>query len=248
MGNKAKIITVYPVMAGNGAKFVSTNLANSLKEEFADKKVALVDFDLKKPYLAHSLSEFDDIHGLDTLVEKIDGNILSNDLFLENMIHMKNNVELLKGTKLIGKYKGFTTEHITSVIEYLQDLYDYVVISVASEADNAGTVHALNKADEIVVVMRNNLANLKMFDISMTLINHYKKKDTGLKGMYNMFIQNSKTDLGNVVRDYGIEVIGIVEYDETSYDNMNLVNGNGKAFFRAKNKNTEVFAKATKSL
>lgn len=248
MGDKAKIITVYPIMSGNGAKFIATNIANALKEEFADKKIALVDFNLKHPYLAHSLSEFDEIHGLDNLIEKIDGNMLTHDLFLENMVHLKNNVELLKGTKLIGKYKRFTTEQITRIITYLEDIYDYVVIAVAPEADNAGTVHALNKADEIVMVMRNNVGNLKTFDLAFGLINNYKNKNSNIKAMYNMFVSSSKVDLGNLVRNYGIEVIGIVDYDEFAYDNMNLVNGSGKAFFRSKNKNQDTFSKAVKSL
>ena len=71
MEDKAKVITVYPIVTGNGAKFITTNLANTLKEEYPDKKIALVDFDLKHPYLAHTLSEFDEVHGIDNLIEKI---------------------------------------------------------------------------------------------------------------------------------------------------------------------------------
>ena len=63
-----------------------------------------------------------------------------------------------------------------------------------------------------------------------------------------MFVPSSKVDLGNLVRDYNVEVIGIVEYDDLATDNMNLVNRSGKAFFRTKNKNQDTFSKAVKSL
>lgn len=248
MSEKSKLITVYPVVSGNGAKFVATNLANALKQEHNDKKVALVDFDLKKPFLAHSITEFDDVHGIDNLIDKIDGNMLSNDLFLENMIPMKNNVDLLKGTKLLGKHKTFMGEHVIKIIEMLRDNYDYIVVAVAPEVDNAGTVHGLNEADEVVLVLRNNIANIKVLENAFMKIYQYKKENVPIMGIYNMFSSVTKIDFGRELKDHGTDVIGIIEYDEASVDNQNLATGAMKSLFKSKNKNTEVFAKAVKQL
>ena len=247
--NKAKVITVYPLVSGNGANFIATNIANALKIEYGDKKkIALVDFDFKKPFLAHSLTEFDDVHGIDNLTDKIDGGVLTNELFLENMIQMKNNVSLLKGTKMLGKYRNFSSKHVATIIDILRDNYDFVVIAVSTETDNAGTVYGLNGADEVMIVIRNNETNARLFEVGIQKVCQYKKEDIPIKAMYNMFTPVSKVEFGRQMKEHNITVMGVVEYDENAVDNVNLINGGMKSLFKNKNKNSDVFTKAVKEM
>lgn len=247
MDKKAKIITVYPIVSGNGAKFIATNVAHYLKEENPASKVALVDFNLKQPFLAHALTTHDEIHGIDNLIDKIDSNLLTNDLFAENMVQMKDRVEVLKGTKMIGKHKVFTEHHMQAMIEYLRRLYDVVVIAVSPEVDNAGTVMALHETDEVVMVARNNIANEKNASRALSIINHYKKSSQPIKMVYNMYTSGTSV-LADFVKTNNIQVIGLVEFDEEAIDNRNLNGAQTIKFFKQKSKNQEVFENIVKSL
>ncbi|WCK57697.1 AAA family ATPase (plasmid) [Aneurinibacillus sp. Ricciae_BoGa-3] len=248
MESKAKIITVYPVLSGNGAKFIATNLAHYLKGANSNKRIALVDFNLKNPYLAHAISNNDEIHGIDNLIDRIDGNILTQELFLENMVAMRDNVEVLKGTKLIGKHKVFTEKHIRTIIQHLRDIYDFVVIAVAPETDNAGTVYGIHEADSVVMVAKTNIANVKSANRVLDIIRQYKKSPESVKLVYNMYTSGSG-ELTNFVKDNNIEVIGVIEYDENAVDNMDLNGGQSvRGLFKSKNRNQDTFTNMLKSL
>jgi MinD-like ATPase involved in chromosome partitioning or flagellar assembly len=247
MENKAKMITVYPIVAGNGAKFVGTNIAHYLKVANPTKKIALVDFNLKQPYLAHALTTHDEIHGIDNLIDKVDGNLLTDELFVENMVMMKNNVEVLKGTKLIGKHKVFTEKHMKVIIEHLKGIYDYVIAVVSPEVDNAGTVYGIHEADSVVMVARNNVANVKSAFRALGIIEQYKKTTDSVKMVYNMHTSSS-SDLTNFVKDSELEVLGLVDYDESAVDNLDLNGSQGVKFFKQKSRNQEVFTNMVKSL
>jgi MinD-like ATPase involved in chromosome partitioning or flagellar assembly len=247
MENKARITTIYPVITGNGAKFIATNLAYYFKLENPEKRVALVDFNLKHPYLAHALTTHDEVHGIDNLIDKIDGNLLTDELFIENMVVMRNNVEVLKGTKLIGKHKVFSEKHIKTIIKHLRNIYDEVFIAVAPEVDNAGTVYGLHEADTVVMVVKNNIANVKSTPRALEIINHYKKSSQPVKLVYNMYTSTS-SDLSQFIKENNIEVIGLVEFDENAIDNMDLNRNQGMKIFKSKSKNQDVFVNMVKSL
>lgn len=247
MENKARMITVYPIVSGNGAKFVGTNIAHYIKGVNPTKKVALVDFDMKQPYLAHALSTHDNIHGIDNLIDKIDGNLLTNELFIENMVMLKNNVEVLKGTKLIGKHKVFTEKHMKAVIGHLKDIYDYIIVAVSPEVDNAGTVFGLHEADNIIMVARNNVANAKSAYRALEIINQYNKTNEPIKMVYNMYA-SGLSDLTNFVKENNLEVTGLIEYDDSAIDNLDLNANQSVKFFKSKSKNQEVFTNLVKSL
>lgn len=247
MENKAKMITVYPIVAGNGAKFVATNIAHYLKVANPTKKIALVDFNLKQPYLTHALTTHDEIHGIDNLIDKIDGNLLTDELFVENMVMMKNNVEVLKGTKLVGKHKVFNEKHMKTIVEHLKNIYDYVIAVVSPDTDNAGTVYGLHEADSVVMVARNNVANVKTAYRALNIVQQYKKSNDVVKFVYNMHTSNSN-DLSNFVKDSNLEVLGLVEYDDTAIDNLDLYGSQGVKFFKQKSRNQDVFTNMVKSL
>jgi MinD-like ATPase involved in chromosome partitioning or flagellar assembly len=247
MENKAKLITVYPMVSGNGAKFVGTNIAHFLKVAHPTKKIALVDFNMKQPYLAHALTTHDEIHGIDNLIDKIDGNHLTDELFIENMVMLKNNVEVLKGTKMIGKHKVFTEKHMKAFVEHLKSIYDYVIAVVSTDVDNAGTVYGIHEADTVIMVGRNNVANAKSAYRALGVVSQYKKSSEPIKMVYNMHTSGS-SDLAEFVKDTELEVIGLVEYDDGAIDNLDLNGNQGVKFFKAKSKNQDAFTNMVKNL
>lgn len=245
--NKGKLIVCYPVVQGNGCKYTATNIAHYYKTTHSSKKVALVDLDFKLPYLANALSSQDEIHGIDNLIDKIDGGFLTEDLFNENMIRLKDNVDLLKGTKLIGNHKLFNKKHIEKIVEMLKDLYDFIVVAVSPDADNAGTVYGLFEANEVVLVGKNNVANFKHLDKAVSIVKQYSRTQNKLKFVFNMYFEGSQMALATAVKDLNLEVIGAVKLDENSIDNSDLNSSTFKVF-KGKSKNLETYEGIVRSL
>lgn len=239
-----KTIILLPIVSGNGSKYLTTALANSYKELNKNKKVAIVDFDVKNPYLASSLTN-DNIHGIDTLINKIDGDILTKNLFMENMIHLKNNVDLLQGTKLFNSYEVFKKNHIEEILSMLNDCYDIVFISLSSEFDNYLSACSLVKADDIFMVARNNQSTAKAFERTTKIVKNYSNGN--IKTIINMYTNSNKIDISQISKKFNINIAGIVEYDENTIDNVNI----GESllgFFKTKNKNDENFKKILTNL
>lgn len=246
MNDNTKIVTIVPIVSGNGAKFVATNLAYYTKLAQAKKKIALLDFNLKQPFLAQLLTVQDEIHGLDNLIDKIDGNMLNESLFLENMVKTKQDIDVLKGTKMLGKHKLFQPTHFQAILDLAKEIYDLILIAVSPDSDNAGTVIGIHEADKIILTARNNSANVTMAPYTVAMVNQYKQTQESLKIIYNMQSTYS-ADLTEFVKQNGIEVLGALEFDENSVDNINL-SGQGGRLFRQKNKNHDTFSTIAKNL
>lgn len=228
-----KIVVTYPVAQGVGGKFVTTNVASVYKERYPEKKVALVDFDFKAPYLAGYLTDNDKIHGIDNLIEKIDGGFLDEELFMENMVKMDNGIELLKGTKLRNNHYFIEPKHIQEIIQHLRNSYDAVFVAISSVHDNAGTTTALFEADELLMVSRNDFTCFTLAENALEIVNHYKKEDVPLKWVYNQFNDASNMDFNTFIGENGLQVVGIIPFNKESIDNRDL---KGKAFNLIKRK------------
>lgn len=220
--NTSKMIVCYPVLYGNGMKYTATSIAHYYKQKHPDKKVALVDFDVKVPYLCANFSMEDKIHGIDNLIEKIDGDFLNEELFEENMISLKNKVDLLKGTKLLKNYNLIEKKHVEKIMELLRNMYDFIVVTVAPEIDNAGTIHTLFHGDEILLVGRNNFNNLQALPSAVRTVNHFKQKDARVNLLFNMFNEHSNIDFSRCVGENDLNVMGTIFYNESNVDNQNL--------------------------
>ncbi|MFJ8528567.1 CpaE family protein [Bacillus sp. NPDC094106] len=238
--NKGKMVVCYPVLYGNGMKYTATNIAHYYKQQHSECKVALVDFDFKIPYLGASFSLEDKVHGIDNLIEKIDGGFLNEELFKENMTQLKNKVDLLKGTKLLKNFGLIEKRHVDRMIEILKSLYDFIVVTVSPQVDNAGTVNALFHADDIVLIGRNNFSNLQMIPSAIKTVDHFKQKDASIKMIFNMFNEQSNIDFSECFNGYDVKVVGMIPYNESTIDNGNLMRfgaGVTNKFFQSKKQN-----------
>lgn len=222
-----KLVAIYPVTQGVGGKYVATNMAHAYKEKNTDKKVALVDFDFKAPYLAGYLTDNDKVHGIDNLIEKIDGGFLDEELFKENMVDMGNGIELLKGTKLRNNHYFIQPNHIEEIIRFLRKLYDVVFVSVSTLSDNSATTTTLFDADEVVMVSRNDFTCYSLVEGALNVVNHYKQEELQVKWIYNQYHEESKMDFNDVIQSNNLKVIGVIPFEKTTIDNRDL---KGKAF------------------
>lgn len=204
--DEGKLYVCYPIIVGNGAKYTTVNLAFAYKEKFTQAKIAIVDFDFKNPYLAYSFTDHDQIHGIDNLIDKIDAESLTRELFKENMISV-NGIDVLKGTKLIGRDYLLTKTHVTTIIDFLKEIYDYIFVAVSPEPDNAGTVYALSEADEILLIVRNNISNYLRFPQAMNIVDTYKAMREEPKVIYNMYMKNSRVAFNSLFEEYGTKTV-----------------------------------------
>lgn len=239
-----KLCVITSVVQGNGAKYTATNLASELKRREKDRRVLLVDFDFDNPFLAHEFVKHDEVHNLDNLVNSISSEGITDELFMENIIRTKLEIDVLQGTNFIEKPKMFSKQHIEVILEKSLKLYDYVYVVVNAKANNAGTIYSLMKADRIVMVLRNNFANLKRVDKALKLIKQYsfnKKSHV----VYNFKNLNSKLNINKRFDEESITILGILDYEEKGIDNLNLEK---KDSILSRSSNSKAFTKMNKEL
>lgn len=235
-----KTFVCIPVVTGNGSKYISTNLAHYTKMMNPDKKVALIDFDFRYPYLAEKLALHDTVHSIDNLTDKIDGNFLDINLFRENMIGLSSGVELLKGTKLNHNITLIKKHHIEKIIELAKSYYDYIFIATSNET-LSGTVYGLFNADEVIVVAKNNYTNFKEAKRIFKLVSHYKSNDSRINLIINQYSEVSEITFEDYLKQYNISNIELVPYIEYSFDNGDLKKSIIPSKFRSKKKSQEIF-------
>ncbi|WPS85408.1 AAA family ATPase (plasmid) [Brevibacillus halotolerans] len=221
-----KVYAIMSVVQGNGAKYVATNLAKSIKrkEKKENKSVLLVDFDFENPYLAYEFVKHDSIHGIDNLLPHIHESGISQEVFQENIISTRIDVDVLRGTQFIGKSKQFSKLHVDSILNTARKLYDVIIVVVSPKANNAGTVYTLFNADQVILVLRNNYSNFLRVDLSLRIVNQYTKGDSPTLIIYNMQNIQSKADVSEKLKGFpfDLKVAGVLEYDERSIDNVDL--------------------------
>lgn len=219
MEKKALITAVYPVVNGNGANYIAMNLAFQTKEKHPNKKVALLDFDFANPNLGVALIE-DEVHGIDNLMDKLYGNVLTDELFLDNMIQIKDGIDLLRGSKM-GHFQNFIAQsHLDLIVEKLGAHYDYVFISCSASHLDSGTPTALFKADRLAVVARHNFINEVQTRKTVQIIQEMYNKEN-VKVMYNFYAGQSKAEVSADFAKW--EVIGLIPHQPETIDNLDLV-------------------------
>lgn len=230
------INVIVPVVSGNGAKYMTTNFAHFYKELNPGKKVIMVDFDIYYPFLGANLTN-DTVHGIDNLINKIDSGILNDKLFDENIIKLKNNVHLLKGTKLLKQYRAFDKEHAINVVNLLKEAYDEIFIYAPVSVENVFSIYGLHMADKILMVVKNNHTNKSLIQDVHSQIKAYAKTDD-IRFIYNMYETREGSVLVDEVAQLELKSIGYLEYHPETKDNENLIS-TGFKVFKSKNKFNE---------
>ncbi|MFF2531486.1 AAA family ATPase [Brevibacillus sp. NPDC058079] len=245
-----KVYAIMSVVQGNGAKYVATNLARAMKrkEKKENNKILLVDFDFENPYLAYDFVKQDKTHGIDNLLPHIHESGISQEIFQENIIATRIDVDVLRGTQFIGKYKQFSKFHIEAILDTARKLYDIVIVVVSPKVNNAGTVYTLFHADQVILVLRNNYSNYLRVDVAMRIVNQYAKGENPTLIVYNMQNVQSKAEVNEKLKEFPFElkVAGVLEYDERSIDNVDL--DKKESMFLSKRINAKTFAEIEKHL
>ena len=165
---KGKIVTVYSPKGGSGCTTIAVNLALTLHNE--DTRVALVDGNLQYGDVAVFVNE----QGKNTIVdlapraEELDPEIVEEVM----LKHSASGLHILAAPSRPEYAEKVSSGQFTKVLEYLKQIYSYVVIDTASLLTDV-TLAAIDISDLIVLVSTQDIPSIKncrlFLDLSQTL-------------------------------------------------------------------------------
>jgi len=165
---KGKIVTVYSPKGGTGCTTIAVNLALTLNNE--DTRVALVDGNLQFGDVAVLVNE----QGKNTIIdlapraEELDPEIVEEVM----LKHSASGLHVLAAPSRPEYAEKVSSGQFSQVLEYLKQIYAYVVIDTASLLTDV-TLAAIDVSDLIVLVSTQDIPSIKncrlFLDLSQTL-------------------------------------------------------------------------------
>jgi pilus assembly protein CpaE len=165
---KGKIVTVYSPKGGTGCTTIAVNLALTLNNE--DTRVALVDGNLQFGDVAVFVNE----QGKNTIIdlapraEELDPEIVEEVM----LKHSSSGLHVLAAPSRPEFAEKVSSGQFSKVLEYLRQIYAYVVIDTASLLTDV-TLAAIDVSDLIVLVSTQDIPSIKncrlFLDLSQTL-------------------------------------------------------------------------------
>ncbi|MCS7073670.1 MAG: polysaccharide biosynthesis tyrosine autokinase, partial [Bacteroidia bacterium] len=144
--NKSKVISVTSTVSGEGKSFISTNLAAILS--FLDKKVLIVDLDLRKPKLHKTFSMENEV-GMSTL-------LIGRDTFSEVIRHTSyQNLDIItSGPVPPNPSELLSSNTFVERIEDLREMYDYIICDTSPVGLVTDSIAVLKISDVSLYVFR----------------------------------------------------------------------------------------------
>jgi pilus assembly protein CpaE len=165
---RGKIVTVYSPKGGTGCTTLAVNLALTLHN--ADTQVALVDGNLQFGDVAVFMNE----QGKNTIVdlapraEELDPEIVEEVM----LKHAASGLHILAAPSRPEYAERVSSAQFSKVLEYLRQMYAYVVVDTASLLTDA-TLASIDVSDLVVLVTSQDIPSIKncrlFLDLSQTL-------------------------------------------------------------------------------
>lgn len=165
---KGKVITVYSPKGGTGCTTIAVNLALTLHNE--DTRVALVDGNLQFGDVAVFVNE----QGKNTIVDLAPrADELDPEIVEEVMLkHAASGLHILAAPSKPEYAEKVTSNQFSAVLEYLRQIYSYVVVDCASLLTDV-TLAAIDVSDLVVLITTQDIPSIKncrlFLDLSLTL-------------------------------------------------------------------------------
>jgi pilus assembly protein CpaE len=162
---KGKIISVYSPKGGTGCTTLAVNLALTLHNE--DTRVALVDGNLQFGDVAVFMNE----QGKNTIIdlapraEELDPEIVEEVM----LKHTASGIHILAAPSRPEYAEKVSSAQFTRVLEYLSQMYAYVVVDTASLLTDV-TLAAIDVSDVIVLVTTQDIPAIKNCRLFLDLL------------------------------------------------------------------------------
>lgn len=163
--SKGKVITVYSPKGGTGCTTIAVNLAIALNNE--DTRTALVDANLQFGDVAIFVNE----QGKNTILElapRVDE--LEPDVVEEILInHAASGLRILAAPQRPEMADKVTTEQFTKVVQYLQQMYAYIVVDTSHILSDV-VLSMFDISDVIVLVTTQEIPAIKNARLFLDLL------------------------------------------------------------------------------
>jgi pilus assembly protein CpaE len=165
---QGKIVTIYSPKGGTGCTTIAVNLAIALHNE--DMRVVLVDANLQFGDVAVFVNE----QGKNTIIDiaprvgELDPDIVQSIMIK----HEPSGIHILAAPQRPEMAEKVSGSQFSAVLEYLKQLYSYVVVDTASILTDI-TLSAIDASDAIVLVTTQEIPAIKnarlFLDLSQTM-------------------------------------------------------------------------------
>ncbi len=167
ISDKCKKIAVTSPISGEGKTYISTNLAITLANN-SDKKVLLIDMDMRVPrvkkLLSHRLMDSDNSHGLSEYLAGIDSepNICKTDI--QNLHILFSGKENTNPTGLIN------SPRMNTMLATLSEVYDYIIFDTPPINIVTDPLLILDKINGFILSARANYSNVNALNLAIETI------------------------------------------------------------------------------
>jgi len=208
---KGKIVAIYSPKGGAGCTTIAVNLALTLHND--DTRVALVDGNLQFGDVAVFVNE----QGKNTIVDLAPrSDELDPEIVEEVMLkHAASGMHILAAPSKPEYAEKVTSSQFSTVLEYLRQMYSYVVVDCASLLTDV-TLSAIDVSDLVVLITTQDIPSIKncrlFLDLSQTL---------GIERDHILFIMNRYDKRINitperVAENLKQEVSSVIPLDEAT--------------------------------
>ena len=171
IADKCRKIAITSAVSGEGKSYISVNLAITLATS-SDKKVLLLDLDMRKPEVKKLIQNRvanPDLHGLSEYLVGIDDKPHINKTDIDNLDVMFSGMENSNPIALLN------TERINTLFEELSKEYDYILIDTPPVTMVTDALLILKKVNGYILVTRADYSTVN----SLSLANETIKKVGG---------------------------------------------------------------------
>jgi pilus assembly protein CpaE len=155
-GNTGRVITFYSPKGGSGCTTLATNLAVCLSNE--DTSVVIVDANLQFGDVAVFLNEQGKFSILDLTprADELDPEIISN----VTIKHAQSGIRILAAPMKPEQGDMVTADQFSKVVQYLREVYSYVIIDTTSSLTNI-TASAIDNSDLLILLTTQDIPSIK---------------------------------------------------------------------------------------
>ena len=204
-----KVIVVYSPKGGTGCTTVATNLAMALQGE--DTPVVLVDGNFQFGDVAVFLNEQskNSIVDLASRVDELDPDIIDEVL----INHAPSGVKVLASPPRPEYSEGVSGEQFKKLIEYLQQLFTYVIID-AETALNDITLTAMDVCHIMLLIVTQEIPAIKNARLFLDLADVLGLERNRIVMVMNRFDKRVGITAEKVSESFKHEIVGILPFDD----------------------------------
>lgn len=207
--SRGKIIVVYSPKGGTGATTIATNLAISLHND--ETKVALVDGNLQFGDVAVFLNEQgkNSILDLASHADELDPEIVEEVM----LNHSSSGLQILAAPMRPENADKVTGEQFGSVLQYLRQLYSYIVVDTSSYLTDI-VLSAMEVADIILLITTQDIPAIKNAKAFLSLADAFKFSRQRIVFVMNRFDKRISIAPEKVGESLRQEIVAVIPLEE----------------------------------